>query len=94
LGNEINTLKIPLAKNWRCRYVGAMLTRSLRIFVVFFCPILFVSALSAQKYVPKKISFSGYTAATEAELLAASGLQPGVAIGQPDIQAAAQKLND
>ncbi|MGC1156345.1 MAG: POTRA domain-containing protein, partial [Acidobacteriaceae bacterium] len=47
----------------------------------------------AQKYVPKKIVFSG-TAASQAELLAVSGLKPGDTLGQAEIQAAAQKLID
>lgn len=51
-------------------------------------------ALLAQKYTPKKITFSGYPAVSQAELLAASGLNPGTPIGQPDMQAAAQKLSN
>ena len=47
----------------------------------------------AQKYVPKKIVFSG-TTASQAELLAVSGLKPGDTLGQAEIQAAAQKLID
>ena len=47
----------------------------------------------AQKFIPKKITFEGVTA-SQAELLAASGLTPGNAIAQPDLQAAAQKLLD
>lgn len=63
---------------------------------------LLVSALScaavalpaaAQKYIPKTIVFSG-TALNQSELLKVSGLRPGAQIGQPDIQAAAQKLLD
>ncbi|HEX3661550.1 MAG TPA: POTRA domain-containing protein [Acidobacteriaceae bacterium] len=53
----------------------------------------FASALSAQKYAPKKITFSGVTE-SQAELLAVSGLKPGTAVGQVEIQAAAQKLID
>lgn len=55
---------------------------------------LLVPALVAQRYVPRQITFSGYPAASHAELLAASGLTPGTAIGQPQIQAAARKLDD
>jgi len=51
-------------------------------------------AQKAQKFVPKAITFSGYIAASNAELLKASGLIPGVPLGQPDIQAAAQKLDN
>ncbi|MGC2298667.1 MAG: POTRA domain-containing protein, partial [Acidobacteriaceae bacterium] len=60
-------------------------------------PLLVLSALAvsapAQKYVPKKIVFSG-TTASQAELLAVSGLKPGDSLGQAEIQAAAQKLID
>jgi outer membrane protein assembly factor BamA len=55
-------------------------------------PALVVST-AAQKYVPKKITFSG-TTANPAELLAVSGLKPGDSLGQAEIQAAAQKLID
>ena len=47
----------------------------------------------AQKFVPKKITFSG-TTANQAELLAVSGLKPGDTLRQAEIQAAAQKLID
>lgn len=47
----------------------------------------------AQKYVAKKITFSG-TTLSQAELLAASGLKPGETLGQQEIQAGAQKLID
>lgn len=49
--------------------------------------------ISAQKYVPKTITFAG-TSFSQEELLAVSGLRPGEALGQPEIQAAAQKLDD
>lgn len=55
---------------------------------------LLVPALLAQKYVPRTITFSGYAGASQAELLKATGLLPGVAVGQAEIQAAAQKLNN
>lgn len=42
---------------------------------------------------PKQISFSGYAGASQAELLAASGLKAGVPLGQADMRAAAQKLS-
>jgi len=51
------------------------------------------SSASGQKYIAKKITFSG-TTASQAELLAVSGLKPGDALGQAEIQAAAQKLID
>ena len=46
-----------------------------------------------QKLTPKEIVFSG-SSASQAELLAVSGLKPGAPITQPDVQAAAQKLMD
>lgn len=55
---------------------------------------LLVPALRGQKYVPRQITFSGYSAASQADLLAASGLKLGTPIGQPEMQAAAQKLSD
>ena len=68
-----------------------------RVRLSFLCTVLcflLVPALQAQKYVPKTITFSGYSEASQAELLKATGLVPGVAVGQPEIQAAAQKLNN
>ena len=62
-----------------------------------FCILLSVAAVGvsahAQKFVPKKITFSG-TTANQAELLAVTGLRPGDTIGQAEIQAGAQKLID
>jgi outer membrane protein assembly factor BamA len=58
-----------------------------------FCIALFSVSASAQKYIPKKITFSG-TTANPAELLAVSGLKPGDSVDQAAIQAAAQKLID
>ena len=60
----------------------------------FLCGLLFVPVLAAQKFVAQKITFFGYPAATDAELMSAAGLRAGVALGQPEIQAAAQKLSD
>lgn len=74
--------------------VGAMRARTRCFFASFCLSFLLVPMLLAQKYIPKAITFSGYTAASQAELLAASGLTPGIAIGQPEIQAAAQKLDN
>jgi outer membrane protein insertion porin family len=53
-----------------------------------------IPALQAQKYTPKQITFSGYSAVSQADLLAASGLNSGTPIGQPEMQAAAQRLSD
>jgi outer membrane protein insertion porin family len=53
----------------------------------------FTPALSAQKSVPQKITFSGVTESST-ELLAVTGLKAGDPVGQPEIQAAAQKLID
>ncbi|HEY1810559.1 MAG TPA: POTRA domain-containing protein [Acidobacteriaceae bacterium] len=66
-----------------------------RWFFVLLCLsfLSFTPALSAQKFAPKKITFSGVTQ-SHAELLAVSGLKPGIAVGQAEIQAAAQKLID
>ncbi len=58
-----------------------------------FCLAVFSVSASAQKYIPKKITFSG-TTANPAELLAVSGLKPGDPLDQAAIQAAAQKLID
>jgi outer membrane protein assembly factor BamA len=74
--------------------VLAMPIRTARILLSISLCFLFASGLSAQKYMPKQITFSGYSDASQAELLAATGLKPGVPIGQPEIQAAAQKLSD
>jgi len=49
--------------------------------------------LSAQKYIPKKFTFSGFADANQAELLAASGLKEGSAVGQEEINAAALQLS-
>ena len=48
---------------------------------------------SAQKYSFKAVTFSGYTASSQADLLAASGLTPSGQASAADLQAAAQKLN-
>lgn len=68
--------------------------RSKRLLLCFLICFLLVPALAAQKFAVQKITFVGYPAATEAELLTASGLQSGVPLGQPEIQAAAQKLSN
>lgn len=67
-----------------------MFRRSLLVSLVFTALAVWAPA---QKYIPKKIVFSG-TTASQAELLAVSGLKPGDSLGQAEIQAAAQKLID
>ena len=60
----------------------------------FACLFFFTaSALFAQKYTPKQITFSGYADASQSELLTASGLKPGVPIDQPEMETAAKKLS-
>ena len=54
---------------------------------------MLVASATAQKYVPKKITFSG-TTLSQSDLLAVSGLKPGASLGQADIQAGAQRLID
>lgn len=66
--------------------------RFLRI-LLFSLTIAPALSATAQKLIPKKITFEGVTM-SQKELLAVSGLTPGNAIAQPDIQAAAQKLLD
>jgi outer membrane protein insertion porin family len=66
----------------------------LRPFFVFLLSgAMLVSSAVAQKSVPEKITFSG-TAIPQRDLLAVTGLKPGVAVAQSDVQAAAQKLAD
>jgi outer membrane protein assembly factor BamA len=65
-----------------------------RFLFSFVCCLVFSQALAAQKFIVKKIVFAGYPAAADTELLAAAGLQAGTPLGQPEIQAAAQKLSD
>jgi outer membrane protein assembly factor BamA len=50
--------------------------------------------LTAQKFPIEKITFNGYPAATDAELMTVAGLQAGVPLAQAEIQAAAQKLSN
>ncbi|HZD49545.1 MAG TPA: POTRA domain-containing protein [Silvibacterium sp.] len=71
-----------------------MAARLVRLLLPFFCCLLLSPALVAQKYTIEKVSFTGYPAATQAELMTAAGLQSGVPLDQPEIQAAAQKLSD
>lgn len=71
-----------------------MLASARRFFSVCCLSFFLISALFAQKFTPRQITFSGYSGASQAELLAASGLSLGVSLGQPEIQAAAQKLSD
>ena len=71
-----------------------MPARPLRFLLPFFCCLLISPALNAQKFAVDKITFVGYPAASDAELLAASGLKAGVPVDQTEIQAAAQRLSD
>ena len=71
-----------------------MPARQLRFLLPFFCCLLISHALTAQKFAVDKITFLGFPAASDAELLAASGLKAGVPVDQTEIQAAAQKLSD
>src|SRR5215469_7745835 len=68
--------------------------RSLRLLFPLCCLFALSPALFAQKLTVGKITFVGYPAASDTELLAASGLKPGGSFDQPEIQAAAQKLSD
>ena len=61
-------------------------------YLAVFCLVLSSSGL-AQKYIPKKITFSGYSDGSQPELLAASGLKSGAAIGQAEMNAAALELS-
>lgn len=54
---------------------------------------MLISSAVAQKSIPKKITFSG-TTIPQSDLLAVTGLKPGVALAQADVQAGAQKLAD
>jgi outer membrane protein insertion porin family len=63
-------------------------------FLLAVCCLSLSPALSAQKYVPKKITFSGYSLGTQAELLAATGIKPGSLVGQEEMNAAAKRLVD
>ena len=74
--------------------VDAMPPRSLRCLLSFFCLLLCSPLLTAQKVMVEKITFAGYPAAGNAELLAAAGLHEGTQLDQTEIQAAAQKLSD
>lgn len=65
-----------------------------RILFAVLCCLLIRPTLTAQKFAVEKITFAGYPAATQTELLTASGLKAGAPLGQPEIQAAAQRLSD
>lgn len=81
-------------KNTLPAIVNAMPARWSRLLLPFFCCLLLSPALAAQKFTVSKITFSGYPAASDAELLATAGLKAGVPLDQSEIQAAAQKLSD
>jgi outer membrane protein assembly factor BamA len=66
----------------------------MRYLLSFLSCLLVVPWLTAQKFDVQKITFIGYPAVTQAELMTAAGLQAGMPLGQPEIQAAAQKLSD
>ncbi|MHB1023611.1 MAG: POTRA domain-containing protein [Acidobacteriaceae bacterium] len=55
--------------------------------------ILLSGFCTAQKITPKQILFTGYNAASQADLLATSGLHNGVSLDAAAIQTAAQKLD-
>jgi len=55
-----------------------------RSLLYFLCCLSFCVVLSAQKYIPKKFTFSGFADANQTELLAASGLKEGSAVGQEE----------
>jgi outer membrane protein insertion porin family len=66
---------------------------SLRPWLLFVACLLTLP-IQAQQFIVKSITFTGYPAASQADLLAASGLKGPGAITQPEFQAAAQRLND
>jgi outer membrane protein insertion porin family len=67
--------------------------QSSRIRLLFLLCLLTLPAC-AQKYAVKAIAFAGYTDASHADLLTASGLKESGLVSAADVQAAAQKLND
>ena len=79
-------------RTWTDTYIVSVMS-ALRWKLALLCVTClgFTPALSAQKYAPKKITFSGVME-SQAELLTVSGLKPGDPVGQAEIQAAAQKL--
>ena len=86
----LETLASPLLT----RYGWVMLAIARRFTLLFCLQAALTSVLNGQKSVPSRIVFSGDSSASQTELLAASGLAAGVPLGQPEIQAAAQKLSD
>lgn len=78
----------------RCRwdYLAGMLGTRWAVGSLLMAGALGIPA-SAQTLIPKQITFGG-TTASQTELLSASGLKPGSALTQADVQAAAQKLLD
>jgi outer membrane protein assembly factor BamA len=67
---------------------------SLRFVLFFLFCCLLGGPLGAQKLDVQKITFTGYPAASDTELMTAAGLHAGVPLGQDEIQTAAQKLSD
>ena len=60
----------------------------------FLLPFLFCGILAAQTFTPRSITFTGAPAYSSAELLKMSGLTPGQAMTQAEIEAALHKLDD
>jgi outer membrane protein insertion porin family len=52
------------------------------------------NAFALAQYMAKQINFKGSTPYAEADLQAACGMHPGLTFGQPELQAAAQRLVD
>lgn len=65
---------------------------SLRVRLFFLFCLLAIPAC-AQKYAVKTIAFTGYPSASNADLLATTGLQPSASVSAADLQDAARKLN-
>lgn len=74
--------------------LGYLAAMRIRFSVVFLFCLVIAFSLFAQKYTPKKITFAGYSDGSTADLLAASGLKPGMAVGKPEMDAAAQALSN
>jgi outer membrane protein assembly factor BamA len=58
------------------------------------CCLTAATTLFAQSYPASSVTFSGDSAFSSTELLAASGVTPGASLDQAGMQAAAQRLND
>jgi len=86
---------MSLSFRWRRQVAAGILATMNRshLLPLIFCLVGSSALASAQKYIPKQITFSG-TTANQSELLAVSGLKPGEVLDQAAIQAGAQKLID